>query len=452
MSQQPLSVTPLSDEHEQKLRELTAQSWNLELVISGAAMFTVLQLPDLMDEGLDYIRYNLMTQTAGVAVILPGLAYSLMKGMCYVLFLAFLTNFVMRAFWVSLVGLLAVYPGGIQYDQLPFSTKSAKDRMAAELGPLNAYILRLDQRCNIVFAVSFLFVSFMLGIALIYMLLFLFYFGLRPIIPDAYWPVVRVVLFALAGLFVVTAIVSSLPKIRANPRVDAMHDRLNSLPKLISLGTSKPSAFILNTFRTNLPKKRLGQMTLVMFVGFMLLLTVELIANADRIYGHAISPNLRHLFPNHVVGHAVNANDYNDQRAEDAYIDAASIQSDVIREPFIRLYVAYPKALDTLLTRLSPKPEWDDALPRDERRRLQTEWSINQISRFVRIDLNDSLYQKPDLLFAQIGTKQQQGWQTVLIPTNLKTGKNLLKIGIQPDSATAETPIITIPFWYVPEN
>lgn len=415
-------------------------------------MFTVLQLPDLMDEGLDYIRYNLMTQTTTLMALLPGLAYAIMKGMCYVLFVAFLTNFVMRAFWVSLVGLLAVYPDGIRYDRLPRGTKDTHDRMAAELGPLDAYILRLDQRCNVVFAVSFLFVTFLLVISLAYVLLFVFYFVLRPVIPDVYWPAIRIVFFVLTALIVLIAIILNLPAIRANPRVDAVHNRLNSLMKLIFRGSSKPSTFILNTFLSNLPIKRLGQMGLLMAVGFFLLLIVELIANADRVYGHTISPNLRHLVPNLIVGHAVNANDYNDQRAEDAYVDGASIQSDVIREPFIRLYVAYPKALDTLLTRLSPKPVWDDALPRDERRRLQTEWSINQISRFVRIDLNDSLYQKPDLLFAQIGKKQQQGWQTILTPTNLRTGRNSLKISLRPDSTAGGTPITTIPFWYVPEN
>jgi hypothetical protein len=292
----------------------------------------------------------------------------------------------------------------------------------------------------------------MLGIALIYMLLFLFYFGLRPIISDAYWPGVRVVLFALAGLFVITAIVLSLPKVRTNPRVDALHDRVNSLPKLISLGTSKPSAFILNTFRSNLPKKRLGQMGLLMMVGFILLLTVELIANADRVYGHTISVNLRHLFPGRIVGHDLSANAYNDQRAESDYVDGASIQSDVVREPFLRLYIAYPKSLDTLLTRLAPEPTQNDALPRTERRRLQTEWSIKQISRLVQIEINDSLYRNPDLLFTQFGQQQQRGWQTILIPSNLKTGKNQLEISIRADSTREKVSIITIPFWYVAES
>ncbi|CAN5402345.1 hypothetical protein BH09BAC4_BH09BAC4_48630 [soil metagenome] len=52
MSQVPATNEPLLPEQEEKLRELTTQSWNLELVISGAALFAVLQLPDLLDAAI----------------------------------------------------------------------------------------------------------------------------------------------------------------------------------------------------------------------------------------------------------------------------------------------------------------------------------------------------------------------------------------------------------------
>lgn len=452
MAQTHPPTPPLSDAQEEKLQELTAQSWNLELVIPGAALVAILQLPELIDEGFDYLKYNLMTQTGGPAVLLPGLAYSIMKGMCYVLFVAFLTNFVMRAYWVGLVGLLAIFPDGIQYDRIPFSTKHARERMANDLGPLNAYILRLDQRCNVVFAFSFLFVFFLIGLSFTYVLIFLFYFVLRPLLLAAYGPEARLIGYGLGGLLLLTLIVVSLPQVRAHPQGEALHARLTSIGKLFFAGLSKPSSFIVNTFLSNLPKKAVGQMSLAMFVGFIVLLVVELIANSDRVYGHTISPNLRHLYPSRIVGHSVNLSAYNDQRAAGDYVDGASIQSDVIREPYLRLYIAYPIALDTLLTQLSPKPVWNDTLSRDEQRRLQTEWSINQISRLIRVDINGTPHRNLDLSFMQSGPQQQQGWQTILIPSNLKTGKNLLTISIQPDSTTKQTPIVTIPFWYVPES
>ncbi len=63
----------LSPEQHDKLRELTAQSWNLELVISGAALFAILQLPDLLDQAFDYLQYNFISHTNGIQGLLPNL-------------------------------------------------------------------------------------------------------------------------------------------------------------------------------------------------------------------------------------------------------------------------------------------------------------------------------------------------------------------------------------------
>ncbi|CAN5402220.1 hypothetical protein BH09BAC4_BH09BAC4_48610 [soil metagenome] len=79
-------------------------------------------------------------------------------------------------------------------------------------------------------------------------------------------------------------------------------------------------------------------------------------------------------------------------------------------------------------------------------------WSSQQINRLIHIGINDSLYRKPDLLFTMRDAPQQRGWQTILLPTNLKTGRNTLRIRIQTDSAARGEEIVTIPFWYIPEK
>lgn len=254
------------------------------------------------------------------------------------------------------VGMHAVYPTGVHYDRIPFSTPYAQKRMSEDLGPLDAYILRLDQRCNIVFAVAFMFVFLLVFIAFAYLQILLVYSFLRP-----------------------------------NISAEAV-----AILKLIGLA----------------------------------ILAIYLLIRHDSLF--------------------MNSTSYDDKRAENEYVGGASIQSDVISEPFIRLYIAYPKALDTLLTRLAKTPARIDTLPRLEKRRQLAIWSTQQIGRLMRITVNDSLYSRPDLLFTQRGQLEQRGWQTVLIPTNLRTGKNTIQVGIQADSLSKPEDIITIPFWYVP--
>lgn len=452
-----MTPTPDSDERlisqqEEKLRELTTQSWNLELVISGAALFATLQLPDLLDVAFDYVRYNLMSQTVGMQGLLPTMAYSMMKATCYVLFLAFLANFVMRAFWVGLVGLLAVYPTGIHYDRIPFSTKYAQNRMAAELGSLEGYILRLDRRCNIVFAVAFLFVFILILVAFSYLLTILLYSVLHPIIPLEYWQSIKFITYGLFIIYLLASVVLSLPRVRAHPSGASMHYRFTSLSKLMFWGFHKPFSFILNTFYSHLPYQKILRTMGVMTVVFFVLIMVEFFIDFSRTEQRRLSLSQRHLYSSRLDSLYISSSTYDDQRSEGQYIDRASIQSDVIQDTYIRLYVDYPKALDTLLTRLSPEPVWNNTLPRAEKRRRYAEWSNQQINRLLRININDSLYRNPGLLFTQRNQPQQQGWQTVLVPTNLKKGRNTIRIGVQADSAAKSVEIITIPFWYIPEK
>ena len=452
MTHVPAPNEPLLPEQEEKLRELTTQSWNLELVISGAALFAVLQLPDLLDAAFDYFRYNLLTQTEGLQGLFPTMAYSMMKAICYVLFIAFLTNFVMRGFWVGLVGLLAVYPTGIHYDRIPFSTNYAQKRMAAKLGSLDAYIIRLDRRCNTVFAVAFLFVLILIIVAFSYLLTVLVYSYLRPIIPAQYWQGIKLTACVLMAGYMLTSVVLSLPRVKAHPSGISLHYRFTELSKLLFLGLYRPFAFILNTFYSHLSYQKILRTIALMTGVFVVLIIVEFFADFARIDRRAGSVNRRHLYSARLDSLYINPSAYDNQRADGQYIEVASIQGDVIRDPYIRLFIAYPKALDTLLTRLAPEPVWNDSLPRAEKRRLIAEWSSQQINRLIHIGINDSLYRKPDLLFTMRDAPQQRGWQTILLPANLKTGRNVLRISIRADSVVRGEEIVTIPFWYIPEK
>jgi hypothetical protein len=442
----------LQPEQQEKLRELTAQSWNLELAISGVAMFAILQLPDALDMVFDYLRFNAMSHTTGVQAMMPSLAYSVIKVMCYVLFGAFMANFVMRAFWVGLVGLLAVYPSGIHYDRIPFSTPYAQKRLAEDLGPLEGYILRLDQRCNIVFAVAFLFVFFLIFITVGYVVTFLGYAVVRPLLPVETRQTIKLALNVLGGVYFLVSMILIIPKVKAHPIGEKLHYRVVSLNRLMYGGLYKPLTFILNTFYSHIPRLKLLLTAMLMMLAFFVLFMVEFMADMSRADSRLSNAfTIRHLYTARVDSRYVNPTAYDNQRVEGESVVVASIQADVVREPFIRLYVAYPKALDTLLTTLAKEPKWDSTLSRAEVRQRFAEWSSDQIGRLMQITVNDSLYPRPDLLTTQRGKQHQRGWQTILIPDNLRRGKNTIQVGIKADSLAKMQELITIPFWYVPE-
>ncbi len=441
----------LTPDEKDKLRELTTQSWNLELAISGVAMFAILQLPDLLESGFSYLRFNYMSQVNGMAFVLPSLAYSLIRATCHVLFVAFLANFVMRAFWVGLVGLLAVFPSGVQYDRIPFTTPYSQQRMADELGPLDRYILWLDKRCNIVFALAFQFVFFLIVIASVYILGLVIYLFVKPNVPAEVWYWVKIALGGLYGVLMLASILLSQKRIKETPQGIRLNYGLMRVSRLMMMGMYKHTSFITNTFYSHIRPGKLFQTVGVFMVVFCVVFFFEYATDLTLMSGQSSAFNHRHLYSARIDSLYIEPTAYDNQRPDGALIGAASIQSDVIREPYLRLFIAYPKALDTLLTRVAIEPVWPDTLSRQVFRQQYATWSRQQISRLIRITVNDSTYARPELFFTKAGSQAQHGWQTVLIPGNLKTGHNLLRVAVQDPSKKEADELVSISFWYVPE-
>ncbi len=456
----PLAAIPpqstLNPDEQEKLRELTTQSWNLELAISGVAMFAILQLPDLLDSAFASLRYNFLLNTKGFASLLPPLAYSMIRAALNILFVAFLINFVMRAFWVGLVGLLAVFPSGIHYDRMPFTTPEIQQRMADEMGPLDRYILWLDKRCNIVFALAFQFVFFLIVVSLLYVLSLVFYLTVQPNVPAAVWLYIKIGLGVLVGVFYVAIIVLNLKKVKETPTGARLYFQLTratqSFMKILMMGMHRHSSYITNTFYSHIPQKRFTRTAVLFMLAFIVAFFIEYITDLTRNDRRVTFFNSRHLYSVRVDSLFIDPSAYDNQRPEGEYVDVASIQADVIREPYLRLFIAYPKALDALLKSLAKEPVGLDTLSGQERRQQRGIWSNRQINQFIQLTVNDSVYSAPGLLFTQAGTLQQRGFQTVLVPRNLVTGRNLLRVGISRPGQSTPDELIAIPFWYVPES
>lgn len=448
-------ILPTEEDAQHQLSELTSQSWNLELLISGVAIFATLSLPDLLDSAQAYYRYNLMPDIDYMHDTLPRLIVGLIKGVSYVLFGAFLANFVMRAFWVGLVGLLTVYPTGIRYDQIHNLSRYAQQRYAREMGSLPNYIIRLDRRCNVIFALAFLMALFLLGTATLYGLFLGIMTLLQFVLPPETYTSVRetIVLVLVVGylLFTGLMLVLNLPKLRENPKIAPISFRLTTAFSLLFLGTSRPGMFILYTFYSQIPKqvmhRRIVGLLVVLIVGAGIFTLIEMVQTkgASGLLDSRSFGSLRDGSP------TADANSFDNLRPANDLITKGSIQADVIREPYIRLFIGYPKLLDTELAKRYKEPVWPKTLSKQARREQRTAWYLRTFSTYFGVYLNDSLYRSPVFFFTQRPDNGQRGLTTVLMIDKLKAGQNMLKVTV-PDSSNKPAPYCLIPFWYVPEN
>jgi hypothetical protein len=449
------TTSSTQSEAQHQLNDLTNQSWNLELLISGAALFATLNLPDLLDSALAYYRYNLMTDMDYVHDVVPAQVIGLVKGVSYFLFAAFLAHFVMRAFWVGLLGLLAVYPSGIRYDQIHSLSQYARQRFSQEMGSLPSYIIRLDQRCNVIFALAFSLVLLLLSVAVMYSLFILVETVLQLVLPDHLYQPVREGVSLMFGVGIIglglTVSLLNLPRFRDNPQLAPIAFRLSQIMSWLSLGLYRPLLYIVYTFYSQIPRQTLKRRLVWFFILIGLVEILFMSAQLLQTMGASEVMGTRSFITMRAPKQVANADAFDNLRPADQSIDKASIQADVIREPYVRLFVNYPKVLDSELQKRFKKPVWPDSLSRTERREKQAAWYLQTFEAYFGVYLNDSLYRSPGFLFTQRADTGQPGLTTVLMIDNLKPGRNTLTITV-PDSVDKPKPYCQIPFWYVPEK
>jgi hypothetical protein len=143
-------------EHE-RVPAHTTPTWEMELLVSGATIFGLLQLPTLLDHG--YFRFYNLLPGAYARLVMPLWLYS--KIAVVTLVLTFITHLCLRGYWVALVGMNSVYPGGIRWDRLGLGP-IARERFRAHGDDMPSVIERADNRATRVFGIGFSFAMMML--------------------------------------------------------------------------------------------------------------------------------------------------------------------------------------------------------------------------------------------------------------------------------------------------
>jgi hypothetical protein len=96
------------------LRSLHSITWELELLLSGALTFALIQAPGPLDRAWARLDPFLADSIAPNAFLL----YYYLKVILLTLIAAFGVHLATRTFWVAMVGLDSVFPGGVKWGKL----------------------------------------------------------------------------------------------------------------------------------------------------------------------------------------------------------------------------------------------------------------------------------------------------------------------------------------------
>ncbi len=329
-------MTQIENPTPQWLKNLQENSWQMELFISGGAIFSLFQLSDFV---LDWIlTAQSLTYNNGVLNI-TGI-FSLMG--VNLLSLGFFIHLLLRTYWIGLVCLNAVFPNGPNLKKLkfsyPFSLKKINE------GILVNQIEKLDRYTGLVFFFTIICTLLIAGVIILFSFLFLPYvLWLELEDQEEYqwvdW-IILLLVFPIIFYFIDLILFGFIRKIKWISIVIFpffwIFDRIT-----LRFLYNHP----LQVYSSNINKFK-SSIILIIAIAFSLFLSIARIPG-----GSSIIDRRKHSTNPAGNSQKVNQGNYLDEIYQaDEKTRYPKIQSMVISDPFLKIYIPYRKFYDTFLS------------------------------------------------------------------------------------------------------
>jgi hypothetical protein len=434
--------TPSTAAGRDPLPRHTTPTWEMELLLSAATVFGMMQLPGLLD-GLLYATMPRFEREAGMLILLP---YVYIKAAVQILVLTFLLHLGLRGYWIALVGLRSVYPAGVNWDGLrwgPVYARTVRRRFA----PLPELIEHADNRASKVFgfgigfAVALLAPLLLLGIAGV--LTYLLYLGLgRSVAWLSLW---NALLAVLILPYMLAAAVDRMFGRRLAPDSRVARALGWVFPFYLRLGFGSFVNYPVTLFLSHYGRRRGGIAILltvmVMVVASMLdQFRVRLGAEIGQ-YGAlsgAVAGQARTLLPAH----------YADRRGDGASLTPVPfIPSDVIDGDYLRLFIPYRPTRDNPALR-ERCPEIESAEGAD----ASLARTLDCLALLYPVALDGVVIADPQFDRAEDAATGLRGVQAMIRVAELAPGRHELQISRPPPAGPRRPgdkpePPYVIPFW-----
>lgn len=448
---------PEADDGRLALPRMTTPTWEMELLISGATVFSLLQVPELLDSAF-YAWYPRLDQSATGMVMLP---YIYLLSAVWALIITFVLHLATRARWVALVGLGSVYPDGIEWSRLRFGPDYLK-ALQERYPSLAATIERADNTASRVFGFGVAFAMLILAPLIVASVLSLITLVIHKTIEGSVdWPNLWLVVSGIAfGPFLLVMTID-----RYWPR-PARADGRRTLSQRV-LGFYMASGFSsFSNYPMLLFSSRVGQHSSsgILIVAMMMLLAGvfgRMVAREDLFHldGYAMLPSTIEA-----RGHVLDPRSYADQRdGRVSMAPAPFIQSEVIEGDYVRLFVPHLPTRDRpLMDAFCPPalPDFDgpreDELGKRAHDEAKAAALLACVARIYRIAIDGVAVEAPRFDLATDGDQGLRGFVTRIDVRELPRGRHELLIErmlVPPKDGSEETEhakapwMRRIPFW-----
>ncbi len=139
-----------SDNKPNEISSRTTPTWEMELLISGATVFSLLQLPAPL-----YHFLSNAGEMHGEAVYQAIKIFSIyVQFSLWILIITFVLHLFMRGYWIALVGMNSVFPKGMQWEKLSGYGPIYKKNLEENNPNIPDLIEAADNRATVVFGLG----------------------------------------------------------------------------------------------------------------------------------------------------------------------------------------------------------------------------------------------------------------------------------------------------------
>ncbi|MEO9967297.1 MAG: hypothetical protein ABJF11_15975 [Reichenbachiella sp.] len=442
------------------LKKLERESWQLELLVSAFTIFLLIQATNSFDGFITEIeyQYNFQSSKYSTLYLFLGLVHISLQALVFCL----ISHLMLRGFWIGTIGLRSVQ-SSIDFSRLNYS-EFFTEKLKKKVISLDQLVIKLDEICSVIFAFAFLVISILMafGMYLIFIgVIAIVFNALLDLTPDSF----DYIITKAATLIILTLLITGLlymidyftlgffKKIKWFSRIYYPFYRLYNFIT-VSILSRSIYYYMISKF-----SKRKIRM-------------VYAIASFALAFTFLFKFDQHPYYPVRDNEYTLSANYYDNLRPESDYIDVASIESDYVQKPFLKVFLRYnarynniikshcgdftPLKEDGLNWRLKTKFEGGNLhIGQQKYEDEDFEKALTCLSSIYQIEVNDSIYESLTFRFYTHPRKGQKGLQTILSADGFLAGENTLQIKrVEIDSAGNKTheEFATIPFWYQEDN
>jgi len=427
------------------LNKLQEDSWQLELLISGFAIFGLFY-------AIEPVKHAQIEAARGGETIFIQL-FSTVRIFLYILIFNLILHVVIRGLWIGALGLRYV-SGDIDYKALNYSKKFTT-YLKKKVGSFDSYIEKLENYCSLIFAISFLLIFYIISLTIV---LFINRLIVLQIFNNDYFPewltmglgLILIVFIDLGAIFTFIDLVTG-GLLKKNQKISKIYFPFYKVFSVLTL------SFLYRPLIYNFLDDKFGKRIYLLLLPFYIVVLILTSFYYQKSNYFSTKDASTEIIANH--------NNYKDLYEDNLSVNFM-IQSKVITTSYLNVYMPFHPSIEDLIFKFNPeiKPDKDergmhlspiitisinekeDKKKKEKRDRLKLEY-VKTFNALYKLRIDSTLY-KSDFSIDKI-KKNKFGFETYLNIINLPEGKHLLTISRQIKKDSIGDKIVTkFPFWY----